>query len=231
MSSRKRSSNSITGGYKSTPFKMPARTTVVSSGRAPIWRSVGTLPSSSELKFTDVTAATATAVAALTFTTPGASFLLNGLVPNSTATGRIGRRIMMKSIYIRLVWSLAATTTGGSPLRMIVVYDKQSNGAAPAVTDVLLTDSAISPNNISNRDRFVVLCDKLVDPVAVGSQFQVADVVYKKLNLPVQYNAGTAGTIADITSGAVYIMFAQFGGAFTAAPVVSWTSRIRYNDS
>jgi len=226
----------ISGGYKSSAFKMPARTTVIASGRVPVWRSMPTLPSQAELKFKDNTTTitpSAGVSAFVAFTAAagaGASQLLNGLVPDSTATGRIGRRVLMKSLYIRVVTALQATSAGGAPIRMLVVYDKQANAAAPAVTDVLATNEFVSINNISNRDRFVTLVDQVIPTIGTGTEFAKSHVVYKKINLPVQFNAGTAGTIADVTSGSVYITFAQSGSITTAGPLITYYARVRYSD-
>lgn len=183
-----------------------------------------------EKKFTDVSATLTLGSAADTFTTPGPTTLLNGLIPDSTATGRIGRKVVMKSLYIRWSAQLAPTSIQGAPVRIIVFYDKQANGAAAGVTDVLLANAFNSPNNLSNRDRFVVLSDELTEPISVQNNFAVSGVIYKKINLEVMFNAGTAGTIADITSGSVYIMAAQSSTIATAAPTVSFRSRIRYTD-
>lgn len=189
--------------------------------------------SGGELKFKD-TALTNTALglAAATFTTPGPTFLLNGLVPDSTATGRIGRKIVLKSLLVRWSVSMAATSTLGAPIRVIVFYDKQANASAPAVTDVLVTDSFFAPNNLSNRDRFVTLSDQYSEPIGTSNGVYVcAGNIYKKnLNLETMYNAGTAGTIGDITSGSLYIMIAQEGRIATAAPLFSMYARIRYQD-
>jgi len=205
---------------------MPMRQTVLAQGRV-VYRAAASLPSQSELKFTDVASTTTLAAGSVAFTSAG---LLNGLVPNSTATGRIGRRVNMKSLYLRLTFQLATTSTGGAPLRVLVIYDKQSNGAAPTATDVLTASTFVSPNNISNRDRFVTLCDQITQPVSTGGTSQVALNIYKKLNMAIQFNAGTAGTIADITSGGVYLFLAQGGSILTANPSVEWYARIRYSD-
>jgi len=235
MYPRKRSASSISGAYKSAAFKVPRALAPLRRGG---WANPSggggrgmSLPNQSELKFNDVTTSINMAIGATTWTTPGAGTLLNGLIPNSTATGRIGRRVIMKSLYLRLTAQLQAATVGGGPVRMLIVYDKQSNAAAPGVLEVLTTNEFVSMNNISNRDRFVTLCDQVTEPVTVGGQFQVSATVYKKLNLGVQFNAGAAGTIGDITSGAVYVLFAQGGGATVAAQQVTFYSRIRYTDN
>jgi len=237
----------ISGGYKSAPFKAPARTVVMASGRVPLrtggWFNPSggagrsSLPNSGELKFKDNTTTLNPTVGAATwipFTQAagaGASQLLNGLVPDSTATGRIGRRVLIKSLYVRVTCRMAATSVGGAPIRMIIVYDKQSNAAAPAVTDVFTTDNFNSMNNISNRDRFVTLVDQIIPTISTSSEPVQHLEVYKKLNLPVQYNAGTAGTIGDITSGAMYMTFVQEGNITVASPAVAYYARVRYTDS
>jgi len=231
------------------PFKKPrqragaalyntfARAGGMASGRRTGGFRNPTLPSSSELKFKDNTTTLTLASGAATFVNvttaagAGASQLLNGLVPDSTATGRNGRRVVIKSLYIRANAQLGATSTFGAPIRMLVVYDKQANATAPAITDMLATDSFVSQNNISNRDRFVTLCDQVMDPIGTSGDFARSLVVYKKLNLPVQFNAGTAGTIGDITSGSIYITFSQAGGIGTAGPSVTYYARVRYSDN
>ena len=165
------------------------------------------------------------------WTTPGATFLLNGLVPGSLANQRIGRKISIKSLYVRATVQLASTSVRGGNIRMIIFYDKQANATAPAVTELLVDDSFWSPNNLSTRDRFVVLCDHVFDHIGTQDKFSDSAVIYKKLNLETMFNAGTAGTIADITSGSIYIMFAQSGTIGTANPTASWYSRIRYTDN
>lgn len=186
-----------------------------------------------ELKFSDIGPTTGTlGVAAATWTTPGPTFLLNGLVPDSTATGRIGRQVVMKSLLFRAELRLATTSTQGGYGRYLIVYDKQSNTTAPAVTDILLSDTMTSPMNLSNRKRFIILAEGYFSAVAANGNYTSEGVeVYKKINLPVEFNAGVAGTIGDIQTGAVYCLFAQNGSIGTAAPTVIFRSRIRYSDN
>ena len=179
-----------------------------------------------ELKFVDNSATTSTNLA----TTWSAAILLNGLANGSDASTRIGRKVTMKSLLVRYVASLQAGSTQGSPVRILIIYDKQANAAAPGITEILLADDFRSPNNLSNRDRFVTLADTITDPIAVNGTFSVAGVIYKKFSLETMFNQGTAGTIGDITSGSVYMFVSQTGTAGVAAPQVLWRSRIRYTD-
>lgn len=181
-----------------------------------------------ELKFVDTSPALTVLISSTAWS---AGVLLNGLVPGSGADQRIGRKVIMTSLLYRIGFILGATSTGGSPLRLLIVYDKQANAAAPAITDILDTDHFLARQNLSNRDRFVVLADKHLPPISVQNNFSVISKIYKKrLNLETCFNAGVAGTIGDITSGSVYVFAAQTSGIGTGAPSIVSRCRIRYRD-
>jgi hypothetical protein len=180
-----------------------------------------------ELKFTDVAVGGDPNVGASTFS---AGTLLNGLVPGSAATERIGRKVTIKSFYLRFSWRLAATSVGGSPLRILVVYDKQANAVIPGIADILLADDFNSPNNLSNRDRFITISDYITPPVSVQGEFAIAGTIFKNLNLETVFNTGTAGTVGDITTGSIYLFVAQVGSITIATGDFFARSRIRYTD-
>lgn len=181
---------------------------------------------SGELKFND----TLNTLVTLNSGTMALGALLNGLVPGSGANNRIGRKIVMKSVLIRYSVSLQATTTGGGTARIMLVYDKQANAAAPGVTDLLLSNTFTSPNNISNKDRFVVLSDIITESMSTQNNFSISGKFYKKLNLETMYNTGTAGTIADITTGSLYVFLGNNGGFSVAQPQITYETRIRFTD-
>ena len=159
-----------------------------------------------------------------------ASELLNGITTGATATTRIGRKINLKSLYLRYTVGLTASSTGGCQFRILVVYDKQTNGNTATITDILLSDDFKAPNNLSYRDRFVDLVDEVTDPVSVQNNYQLAGIIYRKINLEQMFNAGTAGDITDITTGSILVFCAQSGGVGTGAPLFDFTSRIRFTD-
>jgi len=183
-----------------------------------------------ELKFIDSTQTAVALATAATFLAPIGFRLLNGTTQGTDATERVGRKIVLKSLLVRGSFSLAATSTGGSPLRVLVIYDKQANATAFGVTDALLADEFVSPNNLSNRDRFVTICDQIVDPISAGGDYSRSFTIFKKLNLETMYNSGSSGAIGDITSGSMYILFAQDGKIATAAPTIDWRARVRFED-
>lgn len=94
--------------------------------------------------------------------------------------------------------------------RGILVLDRQPNGVAPAaITDVVATNSTVSPRNLANRKRFRIMYDKtwpMGFTTATGSPTSRAFKLYFKFRRPivVDYNTGNAGTVADISTNSLY---------------------------
>lgn len=191
-------------------------------------RAGGRMPADSgELKNLD----TVNAAQIVAGATTGSIGLLNGVAQGTTAITRLGRRLTMKSIYVIWEGSMAATSAGSSPLRLIIVYDKQTNATAPAATDILQSDAIWDANNLGNSRRFVTLFDDIVECVGTGGPQAWFHKLYKKLNHAVEFNVGSAGTVGDIQSGSVYALMYQNGGIITAAPSMALKVRIRYSDN
>jgi len=162
--------------------------------------------------------------------------LLNGMAQGTTASTRIGRRINMKSVELRLRMNTQATTSS-TTVRYALVYDKQANAVAPAFTDIYDSATPTALRNISNKARFWVLYDSgLVNLSGASGGTSQTDSTrqslecYKKINLPVQYNAGVAGTVGDIQTGALYWVAIGDVASGTASAVSVGTARIRYSD-
>ena len=139
--------------------------------------------------------------------------LLNGISQGTTSSTRIGSRIEIKSVQFRSNYQSGQGATGVTPLRIKIIYDKEANGAAPNATDIMAVDAIDGLNNLNNAGRFITVFDQTWDPVtgpSLGSgpgcaQAQILDG-YVKCNLPVKYNGGNAGTVADISSGSLYVL-------------------------
>lgn len=183
-----------------------------------------------ERKFVDTDGTYNPGFGVATFAGAGAT-LLNGIANGTDASTRIGRKAIMKTILLRVNFSMAATSTRGGAFRILVVYDKQTNAAAPAITDILVTDNFNSANNLSNRDRFVTIFDQITDPVDAGGPCSNGVVLYKKINLETLWNAGTTAAVGSIASGAIYMFIAQTGGILVANPSLVVNARVRYTDN
>lgn len=165
-------------------------------------------------------------------------FLLNGVDDGATATTRVGRRITMTSMELRWSGSFAATTAGSSPLRMLIVYDKQANAAAPAATDVLQQDSINSMMNLSNSRRFQVITDEIVEEFGLNGPASFYRKIHRDFTakgtqegLNTEFNTASTALIDSITSGSLYALFLQNGNIITANPTSSLYSRIRFSDA
>lgn len=91
--------------------------------------------------------------------------LLTAPVQGSDFVNRIGRRIIVKSVFVRGYIQTEGSLTqaaAGAPAqqcRLIILVDMQPNGAVPAITDIL---EGVAPHyqlNLNNRDRFKILRD------------------------------------------------------------------------
>lgn len=162
--------------------------------------------------------------------------LLNGMVYGGTAGQHIGRSVTLRSIAFNT--ALGFTSTGGAPiLRVLIVYDRQPNGAAPAVTDILYANDPSAPMNLNNSKRFKVLHDWRPDEInpTAGAGISgpaVQHSFYRKLQLPMEFNTGSTGTIADITTGSIYAL--TFCTKMDAGAAVTLnhftTARVRFTD-
>lgn len=189
-----------------------------------------------ELKYVDVAAAADT-------TPAGVLVHLNGLVPGTGASQRIGKKCHFRSLLLR--YNLGANAASGTAfqgyVRIMVFLDTQTNATAPTVAQLLETVGGVltasSPMNMDNRDRFKVLFDQGVpmDQTAGSSSSTRFIKLFKKMNITTIYNNGTAGTVADITSGSIYLLsMAEQAGAGTAPgafPRYDFITRLRYDDA
>ena len=63
--------------------------------------------------------------------------LLNGVAQGATEVTRVGRKITMTKITVNWNVAMPSAAVGGGSLRFKVVYDKQTNGAAPSILGFL----------------------------------------------------------------------------------------------
>lgn len=191
-------------------------------------RSRGNPP---ELKFVDV----AGSLGIINPTQWSELDLLNPIATGTNASDRIGRKIQMKSILFR--WN-GSGLSNFYAFRILLVYDREPNGVLPTILDVLEGNNFNSPNNLSNGNRFIILADQLHEnhgynqnniSVTTGTGLYRAGKIYKKINLPEHFNAGTSLDITSITAGAIYAIVGIPGASSISAGIGYW-SRIRYTD-
>jgi len=189
-------------------------------------------------------------------TTVASIFCINAVSTGSSAFNRIGRKIHMKSLYLQGYFSPTgvAAASVSQFARIMIVYDKQANGAAPAIADVLrdqINNTGADANvsvfssglNLNNRERFDVILDKRFTlpglTAAFGSNGNggTANFMnineYRKLGMrDVQFRSDSVpSTIADIASGALIMI--TFGDltAVNAPFNLIFSCRVKYQDA
>ncbi len=162
---------------------------------------------------------------------------VNLIAQGTTESERIGRKCTINSIGFRYVVSLprllaSATPTESDIVRVIVYVDKQCNGLAAAVTDILESTIFFSYRNLSNSSRFTILCDKnhtINYPTFTSTQnadtFDAQGVsryysFFKKVNIPIEYNS-TTGAITEIRTNNIGVLLISANG------VAGFTGTIR----
>jgi hypothetical protein len=214
--------------------------------------AMGMIPTSvqwgGELKFADLSlgAGLATDTYSMFDTGAGAFTLAAG----TGESGRIGRKVLLKSINLQFkVYTPEAvlatfTNQEDAHYRVMVVLDKQANGAKAAYTDILDTSVIADPtkayNNLANKNRFVTLMDKKFQWVpnlfdnAGAANYQSKQMNFnlrKKFNnLPVEYS-GTTGAVAELASTNIVVVFAEIStSSARLTPTAEVDGRVRFID-
>ncbi len=175
-----------------------------------------------ELKFHDLDIDDAVVAAGGTIAQASCNLIAQGV----TESARIGRKCLVKQINWRFQINLPEVDAGGTPqdsdvIRVILYLDKQCNGAAAAVTDIVESANFQSFNNLSNKSRFRTLMDRTyeISPNGVGGNgtavdsggANVTDTLFKSVNIPVEFNAAT-GAITEIRSNNIGVLLLGFAG-------------------
>lgn len=166
--------------------------------------------------------------------TTGDVVCLNGIAPGSGIGQRVGVKVRLRKVVADLTAhtkSAVAVSCGG---RVMLVYDKQTNAAAPGVTDVLDITPGLhnedSPIKLENRARFVILRDW---HLRTGPDGAYGDMQKKRLiwrgTLPTVYNNIGGGTVADIVSGGLFLVCYGSNAAGDDGQL-SGVVRVRYDD-
>lgn len=141
-------------------------------------------------------------------------------------------KVTVRSIEFRFAMA-AGTYTASVIARWMIVLDRQANGAAPVLGDILspaATETGM--RSLTNRKRFKIILDKQTQLSVTGQQGDVKSYhTYIKFRRPlvIEYNGGTAGTIADIVSNSFFFV-AMTNATGVASPTSVGRSRIRFTD-
>ncbi len=153
--------------------------------------------------------------------------LLNGLAKGDDFDDRDGRVVRIKSIQVSLLYEINASASL-THVRVMLVLDKQPNEITMVITDLLDSSGLQTFRNLDQRKRFWIIWNQVVTMSITGMQGGTLNF-YKKFNLKTIYDDSDAGTIADISTNAIYLVL--LSNEPTNLPTIVRSTRIRYIDN
>ena len=130
-------------------------------------------------------------------------------------TQRNGRQLTIKSIQMRLTIKQDGDSDHhNSAIRVILIQDKQANGASPALSDIVNGANTTVLTNLDNRQRFQILYDEtyLIGGTLDGTLTGAAGGLpraycnfYRKYNITTTFK-GNDNSIGSIATNAIYLM-------------------------
>jgi hypothetical protein len=153
--------------------------------------------------------------------------LLNGLSQGTTPSTRIGQSVKTVGLEFRWTVYINASSTLGQTFRIVIFTDKFANNTAPTFTDVY-TASPISPRVVAFLERFHVLYEIRSTLSPDGQEVRVDDYI-RPQQWHVKFNTANNGTIADITSNSLYVIYISDQSA--NFPTLVYESRFIYVDN
>lgn len=195
-----------------------------------------------ELKFKDISHNFGAAAIPVNGVLGGSLVLLTSGTAPSTL---VGRKMTLKNITIRGTITLPkdndALLTGLSTsdvVRIMLVWDKQCNGAQAAVTDVISNANGIEGmRNMEKSQRFQIMKEWVI-PMNADMAFDSTGVQFvssggqkqfkfnKRCNIVIHYDDTASSVIADVQDHNIFLMAISNSGAIR----VSCQSRIRFMD-
>jgi hypothetical protein len=146
--------------------------------------------------------------------TTGSVTLLNSVAAGTDDTNRIGRHFRMRRIRINGYTVASQSPAGATLSRIMLVYDKQSNGALPTIAQILEASTSVSNLNTDYLDRFVILKDwrqaeakfDQTATTSVSGSPQNHEFIFDQVaSLDVEYSSAAAG-IANIVTGSLLLV-------------------------
>jgi len=206
-----------------------------------------------EKKFLDVSNDNGTFIAEPVAT--AGFFILNACITGAGFFNRIGSKITMKSVHVKINIAPRIPTTppGGNnqTVRWLLVYDRQTNGAFPTISTLLADYQADGANNTvvlsgmnpTQTGRFIILREHFVklfnvkndaDLTAGGQSLMEQDGQWfvnwfvKLKDLEAIYKADVANETEFSNGGLYLVQLSDCTSPDTSACVFTYKSRLRF---
>ena len=167
--------------------------------------------------------------------------LLNTIPTGNSAITRVGKKVELKAIQIRGM-ILAQSATLFEKCTTLLIWIRNPNKAAtlPAVTEIMVSQSANALSNRDNASRFKIV-RRLDTRISGDTQTVASDDTIQLFEEYVPFKAGkyvscwtqgsVNGTIDEFEQGALVILSLGLNAnGATITPLFSGNSRLYYND-
>lgn len=147
-------------------------------------------------------------------------FHLNAIPQGSNVGNRDGNIINM--LWFNLRATLYSGDPSGNVMRVLIMYDKQTNGATPSEADVFApTGDPTAMRFWNSQQRYVFLYDKMI---ALDVNKPSTINFTKRLNKKTNYGNSAVGTIANVVTGGLFLVVISDSNA---TPNPSIMARVR----
>lgn len=167
---------------------------------------------------------------------------INHIPQGTNENQRIGRKVRIRRIQWRYTLTIPtesneATPPGRDSVRVIMYWDKQTNGAASTTDDILQSQDYKAYRNLTQGTRYEILYDKMHSmnymglTSAAANDFSTSAMgrnysFYKKCDIPVEFN-DTQGDMTEIRTNNIGVLCISENGI----TIMKNHFRIRYSDN
>lgn len=168
--------------------------------------------------------------------------LMNGCQQGTGPQNRVGVKCLFKSLDFRYTYYpgvASGATTPNSQVRIVILFDKSTNGALPLLADVWQSAGGglAKFNDLKNTntvpERFICIADVL-SPISSGvddsdRMAPVSGHFFRKLNLQTIFRSAGL-TVEDINQGSMVITFANNADVAGQQGVLNFAYNLQYTD-
>lgn len=143
---------------------------------------------------------------------------------------REGLSVKMTNIDMNLQIQAGAAQTLPNNCRVMLVLDKQANGAQAAITDLLTSADTVSHHQLTNKERFHTLLDR-VYKVLPGTDNAVHNIHFHKQFSRHFLFKSTVGNVTDLSTANIFLVIIPESTAALAQVDTQLDCRVRYVDN
>ncbi len=165
------------------------------------------------------------------------SALVSNIVQGDTNTTREGSKVRFTSIFGNIAVQMPAVIGGDQIVRVMIVLDRQPNGANLNLLRVLEVNNDIfsryNRDTVTPSARIKILSNMYFNMSEYAANSSVKRIImkkfYVKLNNVAQYE-GNLGTVADAVTNAIHVFWDSDNTSVANEATIKWNLRLNYKE-